>query len=171
MGDSRKQNVSVRLSNSDLSKIKSIAKRLGTTESDLFRFAVRTVVAKLTPLHDNEVVGRDLVPVFIENGGELTTHFDLDARKLDRIINAGELDPEKRVDKRDLELLAMSGMHEHHLFMQLKQVVAIEHEGLPPAKLLRTYLLGKYMARQQPMGDRVLDVDQHHSDGVFTTAI
>jgi hypothetical protein len=133
------------MSKSDLKKIKEIAKRLQVRESDVFRFAVRSSLAKLMPLHDEAVSGTDLVPVFIEYGNELTTFFDLDAAKLDSIINAGVEDPEKVVEKTDLDLLAMSGLQENYLYIRLKELVNQARDSKSASSMLRQYLLTKYV--------------------------
>jgi hypothetical protein len=145
MRDNRKQNISVRMSNADLKKIKEIARRLEVRESDVFRFAIRSSLAKLTPLHDNEMVGSDLVPVFVECGMELANYFDLDTDRLDTIINQGVSSPAKKVSKDDLELLALSALQEHYLYIRMKELFKTNKEGLPPATLLREYLMDKYV--------------------------
>ncbi len=61
---------------------------------------------RLTLLLDENVRGRDLIPVFLEYGRELTQHFDLDPRTLEAIINGSLDDPEKRVDREDIELIS-----------------------------------------------------------------
>ncbi|NJN52449.1 MAG: hypothetical protein HC809_12520 [Gammaproteobacteria bacterium] len=66
---------SVRLSGADLRKLKAISHRLAVTESDLIRFTLRYVLARLAPLHDTETKGATLLPVFVEFGNELTSYF------------------------------------------------------------------------------------------------
>lgn len=105
----RKQAVSIRMSASDVSKIKRLAKRLGVRDSDVIRYAVKSALAKLAPLHDPAVRGRNLVPVFVESGTEIFQFFDLDATRLENIIN-NEVEDERRVDHEDIQLIAMSGL-------------------------------------------------------------
>lgn len=145
MNNQRKQNISVRMSASDLRRIRDIAVRLQVRESDVFRFAVRSSLAKLTPLQDNNSVGSDLVPVFIEFGSELTSFFELDPDRLEAIINGKMSNSEKKVDRDDIELLALSGIQDNYLYMRLKELVSQNKEGLPPSLLLRQYLLDKYV--------------------------
>ena len=66
MIESRKQAVSIRMNGSDVRKVKKLAIRLGVRDSDVIRFAVKSTLAKLGPLYDAEVQGRNLVPVFVE---------------------------------------------------------------------------------------------------------
>jgi Arc/MetJ-type ribon-helix-helix transcriptional regulator len=105
----RKKAVSIRMSASDVAKIKRLAKRLGVRDSDVIRYAVRSALSKLGPLHDLAVRGRSLVPVFVESGTELFQFFDLDATRLETIIN-DEAEDGRRVDHEDIQLIAMSGV-------------------------------------------------------------
>lgn len=145
MVDDKKQNVSVRLGVSDLQKIKDVAKRLRVRESDVFRFAVKATLAKLIPLHDHAVKGKDLVSAFIECGTELANYFDLDAHKLEEIINDGVEDPVNRVDSDDIELLAMAGIKENYIYLKLKDLAARQSTPLGPSSLLRQHLYEKYV--------------------------
>lgn len=145
MSSQRKQNISVRMSASDLRRIREIAARLKVRESDVFRFAVRSSLTKLTPLQDGHTAGSDLVPVFVEFGSELTTYFELDTDRLDAIINGAVTGDDRRVDRDDIELLAMWGLQDNYLYMRLKELVADNREGLPPSQLLRRYLYDKYV--------------------------
>lgn len=145
MSRQRKQNISVRMSASDLRRIREIAARLQVRESDVFRFAVRSSLTKLTPLQDSHTTGSDLVPVFVEFGSELTTYFELDTDRLDAIINGAVSGDDRRVDRDDIELLAMWGLQDNYLYMRLKELVEDNREGLPPSQLLRRYLYDKYV--------------------------
>jgi hypothetical protein len=104
--DNRKQAVSIRMSRSDVRQIKRLADRLGVRDSDVVRFAIKTMLARLAPLPDPAVTGYGLVPVFMEAGPELMSHFDLDADRLAGIINEGA-DENRRVDAEDIQLIAM----------------------------------------------------------------
>lgn len=106
--DKRKRAVSIRMSGSDVSKLKRLAQRLGVRDSDVIRYAVKTMLSRLAPLHDPKVHGRSLVPVFVESGSELFMHFDLDAMRLDGIINEDAAD-DRRVDHEDIQLIALNG--------------------------------------------------------------
>jgi hypothetical protein len=108
-GDSRKQAISIRMSRSDVRNIKRIAERLSARDSDVIRFAIKLMLAKLSPLQDPAVGGRSLVPLFVEWGPELMRHFDLDAATLSQILNEGTPE-ERRVDANDIQLIAMSGL-------------------------------------------------------------
>lgn len=106
--ENRKRAVSIRMSGSDVSKVKRLAQRLGVRDSDVIRYAVKTMLSRLAPLYDPHVRGRSLVPVFVESGSDLFMHFDLDAMRLDDIIN-DDADDDRRVDHEDIQLIAMSG--------------------------------------------------------------
>jgi hypothetical protein len=104
--DNRKQAVSIRLSRSDVRQIKRLADRLGVRDSDVVRFAIKTMLVRLAPLPDPAVTGHGLVPVFLEAGSELMSHFDLDVDRLAGIINEGA-DDHRRVAAEDVQLIAL----------------------------------------------------------------
>jgi hypothetical protein len=108
MTNAKTQNVSMKLCQHDVERVKTIARRLRVRESDVIRFALRLAFTKLAPLHNQNARGRDLIPVFLECGPELAYHFDLDSRTLESIINGDASNPQERVDPRDIEILAVS---------------------------------------------------------------
>jgi hypothetical protein len=108
MQNGRKKAVSLRLSAADIERIKRIAHRLGTRDSDVIRYAIKEFLFKLSPLSDPKLKGRSLVPLFLECGAELVQQFDLDAQRLGSIINEGVRDAEA-VSLDDLHLIAMTG--------------------------------------------------------------
>jgi hypothetical protein len=116
--DRRKQAVSIRMSRSDVRNIKQLAERLGARDSDVIRFAIKLMLSRLAPLQDPTANGRGLVPVFLEAGAELMRHFELDASRLSSIINDG-VEPERRVEPEDIQLLALSGMQRSYLKLRL----------------------------------------------------
>jgi hypothetical protein len=119
--ESRKQAVSIRMNAGDVRKVKRLAQRLGVRDSDVIRFAVKGMLARLGPLHDAEVRGRNLVPVFVESGVELLRFFELDAARLETIINEG-VELERRVDRDDVALLALTGVQEPYAALRLSEL-------------------------------------------------
>ena len=85
----RKQAISVRIGETDLNNLRRLAKRMGVRDSDVIRVAIKTLLAKWSPLHDTNVRGKNLVPVFLENGSDLFRYFELDTPRLEGIINEG----------------------------------------------------------------------------------
>ena len=71
------------MNGADIRKVKKLAGRLGVRDSDVIRFAVKSMLGRLAPLIDSEVHGRNLVPVFVESGAELLRFFEIDASKLE----------------------------------------------------------------------------------------
>jgi hypothetical protein len=147
--ESRKQAVSIRMNVSDVRKVKKLAGRLGVRDSDVIRFAVKSMLSRLGPLYDSEVRGRNLVPVFVEFGTELLRFFDLDGARLEAIVNDG-VEPGKRVDRDDIALLALSGAQEPYAALKLSELNQQEgaqtsHTDL--ANSLRQYLYEKYVYR------------------------
>lgn len=160
MIESRKQAVSIRMNVSDVRKVKKLASRLGVRDSDVIRFAVKSMLARLGPLYDPEVRGRNLVPVFVEFGTELLRSFDLDGARLEAIVNEG-VEPGKRVDRDDIALLALSGAQEQYAALKLSELN--RHDAHQPgaadlATSLRQYLYDKYVYRNNGNADaRVLE--------------
>jgi hypothetical protein len=144
--DKRKQAVSIRLGASDVRNIKRMAQRLGVRESDVIRFAIKSMLNRISPLCDDGITGRNLLPVLIESGDELIRHFELDAYRLEGIINERARD-DARVDRDDIALLAMSGLREQYLVMRLHSNGSAAADT--PKHSLRMYLYDKYIYRNE----------------------
>ena len=145
MVDQRKQAVSIRLGESDIRNIKRIAKRLGVRDSDIIRFAIRSTLGRIAPLCDQAIRGRNLVPVLVESGDELIRYFELDAFRLETIIN-DQVEEGRQVDRDDIALLAMSGLRDEYLVMRLRDGDTPE-DANGKARSLRGYLYDKYVYR------------------------
>lgn len=176
--DSRKQAVSIRMNAADIRNVKKLAKRLGVRDSDVIRFAVKVMLGKLAPLYDPHVTGRKLVPVFVESGTDIFRHFELDAVRLDTIINDGA-DAESRVDQDDVQLIAMSGIQQSYAKLRLSSLGNAAHhansgsngaggrtgksEEEELGSSLRRYLYEKYVYRTNNGGPRSsLELESHH---------
>jgi hypothetical protein len=144
--DQRKQAVSIRLGESDIRNIKRIAKRLGVRDSDIIRFAIKSALKRIAPLCDPGIRGRNLVPVLVESGDELIRYFDLDAFRLDSIINEN-VEAGRQVECDDIALLAMSGLREEYLVMRLKDGNGSVLDAATRDRSLRSYLYDKYVYR------------------------
>lgn len=144
--DKRKQAVSIRLGESDIRNIKRIAKRLGVRDSDIIRFAIKSTLNRIAPLCDQAIRGRNLVPVLVESGDELIRFFELDAFRLERIINE-QVEEGRQVERDDIALLAMSGLREEYLVMRIKDGVGVSDDSASSARSLRGYLYDKYVYR------------------------
>ena len=146
MVEQRKQAVSIRLGDSDIRNIKRIAKRLGVRDSDIIRFAIKSTLGRIAPLCDQGIRGRNLVPVLVESGDELIRYFELDAFRLESIIN-DKAEEGRQVDRDDVALLAMSGLRDEYLLMRIKDGRASESESAAQTHSLRRYLYDKYVYR------------------------
>jgi hypothetical protein len=146
--DHRKQAVSIRLGASDLRNIKRMAHRLGVRDSDIMRFAIKSMLSRNSPLCDDAIRGRNLVPVLVEFGDELIRYFELDAFRLDIIINE-RAEEDARVDRDDVALLAMSGLREQYLLMRMKESSGTPVEAGGQGNSLRGYLYDKYVYRSE----------------------
>ena len=148
MVDQRKQAVSIRLGEGDVRNIKRMAQRLGVRDSDIIRYAIKSMLTRISPLCDEAIRGRNLVPVLVESGDELIRYFELDAYRLDSIINE-RAEGESRVDRDDIALLAMSGLREQYLVMRMKEGNVVPVEAVAPGRSLRNYLYDKYVYRSE----------------------
>ncbi len=143
----------MRIGEADLGNLRRLARRLGVRDSDVIRVAIKSLLAKWSPLHDASVRGKNLVPVFLENGSDLFRHFELDTPRLDSIINEGAGD-DGRVEMEDIQLIAMSGIQRSYLRWRLDQVgnhagvtdtKQVDAEGDSVEQTLRQYLYEKYV--------------------------
>lgn len=125
--EGRKQAISLRLSTGDIRRIKRLAQRLDVRDSDVVRFAIKTMFARLGPLTDPSSKGRALVPVFVESGAEIVRHFDFDSAQLEAIINDGVEDPKQQVDPDDIQLMALFGAQKTYQRLSLRRLS--EHGG------------------------------------------
>jgi len=145
----RKQAVSIRMNAADIRNVKTLAQRIGVRDSDVIRFAVKSMLSHLSPLYDAEATGQSLVPVFVESGAELLRFFELDAARLEAIINEG-VEATKRVDRGDIALLALAGGQGPYAALRLSELS--QRTGAPGALAeapgsLRQYLYDKYVYR------------------------
>lgn len=153
MLDNKKQNVSIRMSTSDLKKIKMIAQRLKVRDSDVFRYAISNSLDKLGPLYDETVTGADLLPMMIECGTDIASYFQLDSHRLDRLVNDGVIQKEKLVDKADLELFGLAMRQEQYLYARLKDFANSQDEPLGTLSLLKKYFYEKYIESEKTESD------------------
>lgn len=170
MIEKRKQAVSIRMSTSDVRKVKKLSQRLGARDSDVIRFAVKNMLSRLGPLYDPEVRGRNLIPVFVESGADLVRFFELDAARIDAIVNDGA-DSERRVARDDVVLMALMGAQMPYAALLLKELNRGDHASPEDADLataLRQYLYDKYVYRQPPGAGAAAHAEAFgaHMDGV-----
>ena len=105
MLNEKKHVVSIRLTNSDRGGIQNLSSRLFIRESDLYRFAVNSLIDRMSLLNDDSNRGSDLLPLFVNLRAEINQHLNLTKEQLYKIINAGNADPDKLVPMEDVELL------------------------------------------------------------------
>lgn len=155
------------MNSADVRKVKKLAQRLGVRDSDVVRFAVKSMLARLGPLYDPEVKGRNLVPVFVESGAELLRYFDLDAARLEGIINDG-VDALRRVDRDDIALIALTGAQEPYAALMLSDLNRGEPNRSRTGQLsdsLRHYLYEKYVYGGNGEGPPA-DADDHPLESI-----
>lgn len=167
MVDNKKQNISIRMAVSDIKKIKNIAKRLEVRDSAVFRFAICSSLEKLSPLHDEQVHGADLLPVFIEYGAEISQYFQLDSLRLDGIINSGLTDEMNRVVRSDLELFNVAARQEQYLYARLKDLTKNQESPMGPVSLLRKYFYEKYVENGSSSERSTVSGEGHRDVGSY----
>lgn len=132
-------------------KVKKIASRLGARDSDVIRFALKTMLTRLAPLCDQNVRGRALLPVFMDTAVDLVRHFDIDGARLNDIVNAG-VGKGHEIDEADLHLIAMAGLQQSYANVALSRLRKPDQQRRamdlddPLNSRLRSYLVSKYMA-------------------------
>jgi len=144
--EQRKQAVSIRLGDGDIRNIKRIAKRLGVRDSEIIRFAIKSTLNRIAPLCDPGIRGRNLVPVLVESGDELIRYFEIDAFRLELIINEN-VGEGRRVDRDDIALIAMSGLRDEYLVMRMTDALGSPTGSASTGRSLRRYLYDKYVYR------------------------
>ena len=169
MKENRKQAVSVRLGGGDIRKVKRLADRLGVRDSDVIRFALKWTLNRVAPLCDPEITGRSLVPMFVETGAELIRYFELDAFRLDAIINEGVERP-RRVAHDDIAMLALAGVQQPYALLRLRSngsgAAGLEMVSGSAASIeaMRQHLYNKYVFVDASATDQLLDDDESEQD-------
>lgn len=143
--EGRTRTFSLRITEAEHAKLREIAQRLGSSEAAVIRYAIRSMLNRVAPLYDPNARGFSLLPVFVECGAELTSYFDLDVQRLERIINGGDSDRGHRVDRADLALLAISGLGESRVHAKLRELKKQDVEPEQVDKTLRDYFYDKYI--------------------------
>jgi hypothetical protein len=85
----------------------------------------------------------------VESGADLLRFFEIDAARLEAIINGG-VEMERRVDRDDIALLALTGSQEPYAALKLSELDRTERRERSAAELsesLRQYLYAKYVYR------------------------
>ncbi len=148
--------ISLRLSETDRTKLKTVADRLQVREADVLRYAIDMTLSRLGTLQDTEAQGVDLLPIFVESGAELLRFFSIDSRQLERIINEGVVGTEKQVDAKDIALLVRTFREEAAAIVQLHALLGSsgdQEESLSGLRQrFREFLYRKYLYQ---------DNDQH----------
>ncbi len=136
--------ISVRLSATEQKKIKATVKKLQVRNSDIVRYAIRTTLVRLSAFYNPGFNGVTLLPTMIKYCNELNRHFDMDADKLDKIINAEVSEPGSRVARNDIEMLALCGMPVEIIQQRFKQITDIDLDEKDVYQFMKSYLVEKY---------------------------
>lgn len=156
-----KKNISVRLSESDLRRLKDIASRLRVKDSDLFRFAVKMMLSRMMPLLRQDMKGIDVLLTILDAGGEMLRYFEFDSHQIDKIVNC-DSDKEKRIAMDDIDLVAIAMLNQNYLKTQLVEMGEVQSTSQNPVAVLRDYLYKKYC----PLGDHEICLSEEESEFV-----
>lgn len=141
-----KKNISVRLGIGDLRRIKEIALCLDVKESDVFRFAVKSMSTRLMPLLNRQLKGIPMLMALLESGEELLRYFEFDAYRLDQLINGD--DDDGPVAEEDIELLAIGIVNADYVADQLTRRTGARVEPTFAFASLHRYLMEKYRSAE-----------------------
>lgn len=142
-----KKNISVRLGVADLRRVKEIALRLDVKESEIFRYAVKSLSTQLMPLLNRRLSGIPMLVALLETGEDLLRYFEFDAQQFDRLINAPLVPGQAPVEMEDIELLVIAGINRDYLATQLSEKLKTNIEGQLAFDALHHYLFRKYQVR------------------------
>jgi hypothetical protein len=147
--DTKKKNVSLRVSPNDMDKIRHIADRLGVKESEVLRFSVKQMLTHLAPFQEASFRGVDLMPALLEIGQDMVRFFEFSVEQLDRIVNRGVDDGGRRIDQEDLKLLALSGMNGRYAQLKLQSEA---HPEVTDEDSFNRYFMDKYFSADRNDG-------------------
>lgn len=149
--DAKKKNVSLRMSQSDIDKVKAVSDRLGVKETDVLRFAVKQMLQKLAPFQEESYRGIDLMPALLEVGEDLVRFFDFSTDQLAEIINGGSGTGQRNIDLDDLKLLALSGVNGKYARLKLnaESAMVVDDEAS-----FKAYFMNKYFATERPQTEK-----------------
>ena len=142
--DDARRSISVRVKLSELGRLKAIAKRLETRESNVFRYVLRIGLARLTNVLDGVVVPAQRWRLLIQLVGELSNDFGMDARACLDLLNSvssgsmGDLAPE------DLELVNLATTHPRVVLEYLERLNGGPVAATNLISSLSEYLQTKY---------------------------
>lgn len=143
-----KKNISVRLGVADLRRVKEIANRLDVRESEIFRYAVKSLSTRLLPLLNRQLCGVSMLAALLESGEDLLRYFEFDTQQLYQLINIGVAEGQRQVDIEDIELLAISVINPDYLAAQVSERIGHNVDPMLAFEALKKYLFGKYQVRQ-----------------------
>lgn len=142
-----KKNISVRLGVAELRRVKEIALRLDVKESEIFRYAVKSLSTRLMPLLNRQLCGVPMLVALLESGEEMLRYFEFDMQQLERLINASCTDGQRLVDREDIDMLAVAIINPDYLATQISEKLNTNIETSLAFEALQHYLFRKYQVR------------------------
>lgn len=146
MAKESKEMVAVRLDPADRRRLKAVVQRLGVSESDFLRYAIKAALEDFAPLTDQSNEGAELLSAFVDHADEKSRWLGLDREKLDSILHGDLEDEALRVEAEDLDVLLRG--HGGKGFYEWQKGIASGTTVLPFfASGPTTYLKDKYVER------------------------
>ena len=143
--------------------VDSIAGSIGVRDSDVIRFALKSTLNRLGGLCDPEIRGANLIPAIVEAGPDFIRYFDLDAVRLDAILNAGA-EPARRVSHDDVALVSLAGSQPEYAMLRLNRPGANGVRSVAGRQAsvdaLRQHLYDKYVFRGDDGYERGRSADE-----------
>ncbi len=146
INDNSKRSVSIRINTSDFGRIKAISRRLKVRESEVFRFLIKVGLTEVSAMCRNTATTQELLGAFAAHGAELVSHFSLNARRLDLLLNSESRPGGIKVETDDLELIAMSAFPARYFALRLQELVGHPVDPGAVSDELRKYLEEKYLS-------------------------
>ncbi|MDH5570784.1 MAG: hypothetical protein OEY89_03400 [Gammaproteobacteria bacterium] len=143
------RNISVRLSDNDLLKLKGIAQRLDVNNSEVIRYAIKTIINKLIVLSGTgaQVDTQALILALIENCNDLNRYFNFDSDKFEKILDYSDSNISIALEKQDIELLSLCGMSDEAIQKRFQRITGIVNNEDITSTQLKEFLINKYCSK------------------------
>lgn len=151
--DNAKRSVSFRISSMDYGRIKTIARRKKTRESEVVRYLLRTSLNALGPVSSSEACNRAaLQSVTSENLSALAT-LEENLRQTLGKEHLFSLNDAGAIESYDTEMLALAVQPLRYLAEQLSQLIDKPVEASNAVCVLQEYLECKYRKEKAPSSE------------------
>ena len=144
--DDARRSISVRIRVAELGRLRALAKRLRTRESNIFRYVLRIGLARLTNVLDGAIDPAQRCRLLVQLVAEFAGDFGMDARACVALLNSTGEEPLGEFSLDDLDLIDLSATHPR---VVQEHLAGLRGGRVPPENLavaLSEYLNAKYQA-------------------------